>query len=145
VLGTGSGSFSHSTLRTISGGGGGHLFSFEFHQTRALKAQAEFATHGFGKDVVTLEHRNVCKDGFGDQVQNADAVFLDLPAPWDAIPFAKEVLRVGISKKLFDSALIIHFTERPYHSNLLFQSLYRTSLENSHCVERCWVYGYINV
>ncbi|KAK7462462.1 tRNA (adenine-N(1)-)-methyltransferase catalytic subunit trm61 [Stygiomarasmius scandens] len=89
--GTGSASFSHSTLRTI--GPHGHLFSYEFHQSRATKAKAEFANHGFDGRV-TLEHRNVCKDGFGDVVSNrADAVFLDLPAPWDAVEHAKIALR----------------------------------------------------
>jgi tRNA (adenine57-N1/adenine58-N1)-methyltransferase len=41
---------------------------------------------------VTLTHRNVCKDGFAI-VDQADAVFLDLPAPWDAVEHAKRALR----------------------------------------------------
>lgn len=59
---------------------------------------------------VELQHRNVCKDGFGD-VENVEAsehiqarctatlanetVFLDLPAPWEAIPFAVKNLNVS--------------------------------------------------
>ncbi|EIW59167.1 tRNA methyltransferase complex GCD14 subunit [Trametes versicolor FP-101664 SS1] len=87
--GTGSGSFSHSVARTI--GPRGHLWSYEFHETRAAKAREEFTRHGMD-DIVTLTHRNVCKDGFTVE-DTVDAVFLDLPAPWDAIEHAKKALR----------------------------------------------------
>ncbi|KAG6336888.1 hypothetical protein ID866_2214, partial [Astraeus odoratus] len=87
--GTGSGSFSHSVARTV--GRGGHLYSYEFHEARADKAREEFIRHGM-QDIVTLTHRNVCKDGF--TVENlVDAVFLDLPAPWEAVGHAKKALR----------------------------------------------------
>ncbi|KZP18947.1 tRNA methyltransferase complex GCD14 subunit [Athelia psychrophila] len=87
--GTGSGSFSHSVARSI--GKGGHLWSYEFHEARAGKAREEFTRHGL-TDTITLTHRNVCKDGF-TVVDTADSVFLDLPAPWEAIEHAKEALR----------------------------------------------------
>ncbi|KAI0662019.1 tRNA methyltransferase complex GCD14 subunit [Cubamyces menziesii] len=87
--GTGSGSFSHSVARTV--GPRGHLWSYEFHETRANKAREEFTRHGMD-DVVTLTHRNVCKEGF-TVVDTVDAVFLDLPAPWDAVEHAKKALR----------------------------------------------------
>lgn len=87
--GTGSGSFSHSIARTV--GPSGQLYSYEFHEARAEKAREEFVRHGM-EDIVTLTHRNVCKDGF--TVENlVDSVFLDLPAPWDAISHAKRALR----------------------------------------------------
>ncbi|KAJ4482414.1 tRNA methyltransferase complex subunit Cpd1 [Lentinula aciculospora] len=87
--GTGSGSFSHSVMRTV--GPSGHLWSYEFHETRANKARFEFLRHGLS-DRVTLAHQNVCKDGF-TVTDTADALFLDLPAPWDAIEHAKKALR----------------------------------------------------
>ncbi|PIL22402.1 hypothetical protein GSI_15090 [Ganoderma sinense ZZ0214-1] len=87
--GTGSGSFSHSVARTI--GPTGHLWSYEFHETRASKAREEFTRHGMD-DIVTLTHRNVCKDGFTVE-DTVDAVFLDLPAPWEAVEHAKKALR----------------------------------------------------
>ena len=56
-------------------------------------------------DTIELEHRNVCKDGFG-AASEVDAVFLDLPAPWEAIESAKGVLAVGdLRKKCTGSAL----------------------------------------
>lgn len=88
--GTGSGSFTHSFARTI--GTAGQLYTFEFHEKRCETARAEFESHGLlkpaGKEVVRLTHRDVCKNGFslpGLQYR-ADAVFLDLPAPWEAVP-----------------------------------------------------------
>lgn len=69
----------------------GRLWSFEFHEPRADKARAEFAAHGMDK-VIVLNHRNVCKDGFG-LTNAADSVFLDLPAPWEAIRHATQALR----------------------------------------------------
>ncbi|KZT73957.1 tRNA methyltransferase complex GCD14 subunit [Daedalea quercina L-15889] len=87
--GTGSGSFTHSVARTI--GTSGHLWSYEFHEARASKAREEFSRHGMD-DIVTLTHRNVCKDGF-TVVDTVDAVFLDLPMPWEAVEHAKNALR----------------------------------------------------
>ncbi|KAJ1979712.1 tRNA (adenine-N(1)-)-methyltransferase catalytic subunit trm61 [Dimargaris verticillata] len=92
--GTGSGSFSHSIARSIAPNG--HLYSFEYHEKRYEIAKAEFEQHGIA-DLITLQHRDVLKDGFA--LSNAvQAVFLDLPAPWDAIASAKEAfdrLEVG--------------------------------------------------
>ncbi|KAI9443536.1 tRNA methyltransferase complex subunit Cpd1 [Lactarius indigo] len=87
--GTGSGSFTHSIARTV--GSAGHVYTYEFHEARAKKAADEFARHGMS-DIVTLTHRNVCKNGF-TVADTADAVFLDLPAPWEAIEYAKSALR----------------------------------------------------
>jgi tRNA (adenine57-N1/adenine58-N1)-methyltransferase len=102
--GTGSGSFTHAFLRSL--GEHGHLYTFEFHSERCDKARIEFEAHGLfkstsGRDVMTLTHRDVCKSGFRvvakeDDAQSttnednsptykADAVFLDLPAPWEAV------------------------------------------------------------
>lgn len=69
----------------------GRLWSFEFHQQRAEKARTEFGAHGMDK-VIVLNHRNVCKDGFGLH-DAADAIFLDLPAPWEAVGNATQALR----------------------------------------------------
>ncbi|KAJ1953702.1 tRNA (adenine-N(1)-)-methyltransferase catalytic subunit trm61 [Linderina pennispora] len=87
--GTGSGSFSHSIARTIAPTG--HLYTFEYHELRATTAKQEFEEHGLS-DMITMEHRDVIANGFG-KTDLADAVFLDLPAPWDAVKAAKEALR----------------------------------------------------
>ncbi|XP_021378014.1 tRNA (adenine(58)-N(1))-methyltransferase catalytic subunit TRMT61A-like [Mizuhopecten yessoensis] len=88
--GTGSGSLSHSIIRTIAPTG--HLHTFEFHQQRAEKAREEFWEHGL-KEYVTVAHRDVCQDGF-DLENIADAVFLDLPRPWEAMSSAKTAMKV---------------------------------------------------
>lgn len=71
----------------------GKLFTFEYHATRFEKARyvspqsvtrspaetghtandrEEFEEHGLD-DVVQLRHRNVCKEGFGDEPSEVDA------------------------------------------------------------------------
>ena len=87
--GTGSGSLSHSFIRTIAPTG--HLHTFDFHEKRVEAAHAEFQSHGVA-DFVTAKHADACKDGFGLE-DVADAVFLDLPHPWEAIPHAKRALK----------------------------------------------------
>lgn len=52
----------HSLSRTV--GPSGYVGSYEYHATRCEKAKLEFEEHGLGN--VRLEHRNVCKDGFGE-------------------------------------------------------------------------------
>ncbi|PKI83312.1 guanidinoacetate N-methyltransferase [Malassezia vespertilionis] len=124
--GTGSGSFTHALARAVGRGApacdgigqttsawkaeapissplprgpcDGRVWSFEFHAERAEKAQSEFAAHGIDRTVL-LEHRNVCKDGFGVD-HAADAIFLDLPAPWDAVPFALDALRSDVATRI---------------------------------------------
>lgn len=103
--GTGSGSFSHAFARSVS-----HLFSYEFHEVRYQQALKEFEHHGLiNRDkTVTLTQRDVCANGFAirpdditshkfgeieEQLSiNANAIFLDLPAPWDAIPHLEGVI-----------------------------------------------------
>jgi len=87
--GTGSGSLSHSMARTIAPSG--HLHTFDFHQERAEKARQEFSEHGIG-DIITVKHRDVCAHGF-DIDGIADAVFLDLPHPWEVVKHAKKALK----------------------------------------------------
>lgn len=97
--GTGSGAMSVGLSRAIAPTG--HLYTFEFNESRANIAREEFGVLGLS-NLVTVTHRDVCgKDGqqggFADIVgyDAADAVFLDLPEPWLAIKYAKEVLKPG--------------------------------------------------
>jgi tRNA (adenine57-N1/adenine58-N1)-methyltransferase len=92
LSGTGSASLSHAILRTIAPTG--HLHTFDFHELRVNKARDEFISHGF-TELVTVSQRDVCSDGFGTDSAAADAVFLDLPSPWLAIPFASKALKPG--------------------------------------------------
>ncbi|XP_029453883.1 tRNA (adenine(58)-N(1))-methyltransferase catalytic subunit TRMT61A isoform X2 [Rhinatrema bivittatum] len=87
---TGSGSLSHAIIRTIAPTG--HLYTIEFHQQRAEKAMEEFREHRVDH-LVTVKSQDVCKNGFG-VVSVADAVFLDIPSPWEAVGHAKSALKV---------------------------------------------------
>ncbi|UJR23429.1 hypothetical protein I4U23_026434 [Adineta vaga] len=87
--GTGSGSLSHSIIRSIRPTG--HLHTFEFHELRSKLARNEFEEHGLSK-FVTAQHRDVLANGF-EHENIADAVFLDLPAPWDAVEHVMKVLK----------------------------------------------------
>jgi tRNA (adenine57-N1/adenine58-N1)-methyltransferase len=67
------------------------VYSYEFHAPRAKQLEAEIEEHGLGP-VVTITNRDVYEDGFsleneagGEVVPSADAIFLDLPAPWLAL------------------------------------------------------------
>ena len=51
-------------------------------------------------DLVTVKQRDVCQNGF-DLENVADAVFLDLPHPWDAIPHAKRGLNFIFFSAIF--------------------------------------------
>lgn len=87
--GTGSGSLSHAVLRTIAPTG--HLHTVEFHQQRAETAAQEFKEHRVDH-LVTVRNQDVCKDGFG-VAGVADAVFLDIPSPWEAVKHAKAAMK----------------------------------------------------
>ncbi|XP_078090149.1 tRNA (adenine(58)-N(1))-methyltransferase catalytic subunit TRMT61A isoform X2 [Mustelus asterias] len=88
--GTGSGSLSHAIIRTIAPTG--RLYTVEFHKQRAEKAEEEFCDHKIDH-LVTVKNQDVCKEGFGvDNV--ADAVFLDIPSPWEAVKYAKSALKM---------------------------------------------------
>ncbi|XP_045588793.2 tRNA (adenine(58)-N(1))-methyltransferase catalytic subunit TRMT61A [Procambarus clarkii] len=87
--GTGSGSLSHALLRAI--GPTGKLYTCDFHKERAQVALDEFTRHGFGERV-DVSHRDVYVEGLGVE-GIADAVFLDLPKPWEALSHAVSALK----------------------------------------------------
>uniref|UniRef100_A0A1A9WF52 tRNA (adenine(58)-N(1))-methyltransferase catalytic subunit TRMT61A n=1 Tax=Glossina brevipalpis TaxID=37001 RepID=A0A1A9WF52_9MUSC len=89
--GTGSGSLSHFLLHAIKPSG--YLHTFDFHEARAKQAQDEFQSHGLG-DFVSVYNRDVCQSGFGSDLDGKiDAVFLDLPAPQLAVPYAVKAFK----------------------------------------------------
>ncbi|KAF3771291.1 hypothetical protein M406DRAFT_78038 [Cryphonectria parasitica EP155] len=94
--GSGSGSFTHASARAVYDGCTGYhdepqptgkVFSFEFHEQRFEKMKKELQEHGLSS-LVELNHRDVYNEGFlvDGKSPEADAVFLDLPAPWLALP-----------------------------------------------------------
>ena len=116
--GAGSGSFTHAAARAVYNGSStaeqeelepkrleerayGKVYSFEFHEQRAQKLKDELREHGLD-DVIELTHQDVCQDGFiplqtPPSDMNANAIFLDLPAPWLAL---KHLTRSGPSSPL---------------------------------------------
>jgi tRNA (adenine57-N1/adenine58-N1)-methyltransferase len=92
--GAGSGSFTHASARAVFNGypqsaedRRGKVFSFEFNRDRYEKMEEEIAEHGLNA-LVQVTHRDVYSNGFvvDGQSPEAEAVFLDLPAPWEALP-----------------------------------------------------------
>ncbi|TAQ91253.1 hypothetical protein B7494_g429 [Chlorociboria aeruginascens] len=98
--GAGSGSFTHASARAVFNGSSsgsslsrnnkhkrGQVYSYEFHEQRHSKLQQEIEEHGL-EDVVQITHRDVCEEGFliKGESPNAESIFLDLPAPWLALP-----------------------------------------------------------
>ncbi len=97
--GAGSGSFTHASARAVFHGYPsdalppskkrklGKVWSYEFHEQRHEKLQVEIKDHGL-EGIVQITHRDVCENGFlvEGESPNAEAIFLDLPAPWLALP-----------------------------------------------------------
>ncbi|RAL62924.1 hypothetical protein DID88_004765 [Monilinia fructigena] len=95
--GAGSGSFTHASIRAVFSGYPdehatkkrklGKVWSFEFHQPRHAKLVEELEEHGLDK-IVEITHRDVCEGGFlvDGKSPKAESIFLDLPAPWLALP-----------------------------------------------------------
>ncbi|KAI9682452.1 MAG: tRNA (adenine-N(1)-)-methyltransferase catalytic subunit trm61 [Trizodia sp. TS-e1964] len=101
--GAGSGSFTHAAARAVYNGRQsdvgqkvagtrfGKVWSYEFHQQRQEKLLAELREHDLDS-IVEITHRDVYGEGFlvkretiEETAPQADAVFLDLPAPWLAL------------------------------------------------------------
>ena len=74
------------------------MHTFDFHAQRAALIKEQFEEHGLGH-LVYASHGDVCKDGFGLE-HVADCVFLDLPAPWDAIRNARGTLKLFQTGKI---------------------------------------------
>ena len=62
-------------------------------KSKTAGTREEFARNRLGS-LVTVIHRDVCADGFGDELRaKADAVMLDLPSPWLAVSHAWNALK----------------------------------------------------
>lgn len=113
--GAGSGSFTHASARAVYNGYPdsepaqkkrklGKVWSFEFHEQRYEKLQKEIKDHGLG-GVVQITHRDVCENGFlvDGESPKAESIFLDLPAPWLALPYLARSLSTPSSAGNDDS------------------------------------------
>ena len=79
----------------------GKVYSFEFHEPRFRLLDREIKDHDL-QDIVQLTNRDVYEEGFClydsyiEGAPRADAIFLDLPAPWLAL---KHLTREGSTKQ----------------------------------------------
>ena len=123
--GSGSGSFTHAAARAVFNGYPpasnrsdseigkpnrvmgrqskfGRVFTYEFHSERHGKVAAEMKDHGLDS-LVHATQRDVYNEGFtissdasGERISPvATAVFLDLPAPWQALPHLTRISSKG--------------------------------------------------
>ncbi|KAI0525494.1 tRNA methyltransferase complex GCD14 subunit [Xylaria bambusicola] len=92
--GSGSGSFTHAATRAVYNGypksfgdKRGKVWSFEFNHDRFLKMREDVQDHRLS-GLVQVTHRDVYNDGFlvDNQSPEAECIFLDVPAPWQALP-----------------------------------------------------------
>lgn len=112
--GTGSGAMSHCIMRAIAPHG--KLHTYEFNQSRAQTAKEEFKRNGVDH-LVQVHWRDVCGKGIEGEKKNkggkeedeltfgsggfevgpaaADAIFLDLPEPWLAVPHAAHTMKAN--------------------------------------------------
>ncbi|XP_011502604.1 PREDICTED: tRNA (adenine(58)-N(1))-methyltransferase catalytic subunit TRMT61A [Ceratosolen solmsi marchali] len=128
--GTGSASLSHALIRTVRPNG--HLHTFDFHEQRVVLAQEEFKNHGID-EFVTVKHRDVCTEGFGDELDDmVDAVFLDLPHPWLTIDFAIKSLKRKGGKLCSFSPCI----EQVQRTCAKLSSMGFISIETYECLQR---------
>lgn len=92
--GTGSGALSHCIMRSIAPKG--MLHTYEFNQQRAETAKLEFADNGVSH-ISEVHHKDVCgkhgPGGFDRPQGSVDAIVLDLPEPWSAVPYAAHCIK----------------------------------------------------
>uniref|UniRef100_A0A0E0GZ26 tRNA (adenine(58)-N(1))-methyltransferase n=1 Tax=Oryza nivara TaxID=4536 RepID=A0A0E0GZ26_ORYNI len=89
--GTGSGSLTTSLARAVAPHG--RVCTFDFHDQRAASAREDFERNGL-TSIITVAVRDIQGQGFPEEHTGAaDAVFLDLPQPWLAIPSAGTMLK----------------------------------------------------
>jgi tRNA (adenine57-N1/adenine58-N1)-methyltransferase len=89
--GTGTGSLSTSFVTALQPSG--RLYTFEYHDARAAGAAEDFDRNALAP-WVTVTHRDTIANGFPSELDGKiDAVFLDLPAPWDVVASAKRALK----------------------------------------------------
>lgn len=127
--GAGSGSFTHASVRAVFNGYPseepatkkqrlGKVCSFEFHQPRAERIKEEITQHGLD-GLVEVTHRDVYENGFllGDsqasQSPKANAIFLDLPAPWLALKHLVRKPASGAESPLDPSSTVYLCTFSP--------------------------------
>ncbi|KAH0542293.1 hypothetical protein FGG08_003320 [Glutinoglossum americanum] len=133
--GAGSGSFSHASARAVFNGypepacefgeippakkkKAGKVWSYEFHEQRVGRLKEEIRKHSL-EDVVEIVNSDVCEHGFLLEGKSpgqtrvspqADAIFLDLPAPWLAL---RHLTRNAMPAALLNAAIASSKSQTP--------------------------------
>jgi tRNA (adenine57-N1/adenine58-N1)-methyltransferase len=96
----------------------------------------DFTAHGLN-EIVTAQHRDVCAQGFNVPNGIANCAFLDLPAPWEAIPHLplvfsrKRVSRVCCFSPCVEQVLSTHSALRKFgFTNIKTYDLYYRNYES---------------
>ncbi len=89
-VGSGSGALTVVLARAV--GEEGRVFSYEKRPEFLALARENLRRYGLDDRVVFVE-RDVYKEGFGEQ--DFDAIFVDVPEPWQVVPHAAESLKPG--------------------------------------------------
>jgi tRNA (adenine57-N1/adenine58-N1)-methyltransferase catalytic subunit len=98
----------------------------------------DFTSHGMN-DVVVAQHQDVCAVGFSGVDKEANAAFLDLPSPWEAIPHLpsmfnrKRVGRVCCFSPCIEQVLSTHTALRKHNfQNIVTYDLQYRNIEARH-------------
>ncbi|MHA1148198.1 MAG: tRNA (adenine-N1)-methyltransferase [Promethearchaeota archaeon] len=70
----------------------GHIYSYDIREKALKHAKRNVARAQLG-DVITIQQGNILKDKF--PYKNVDAVVLDMPCPWLAIPQVKDSIKLS--------------------------------------------------
>ena len=106
MIEAGTGSAAATTVFARALGPHGKVLSFEFHKERAAAAMQDMRLLGLNEVVTVFPEVNVLTSGF-HQVEDAsvDAVFLDLPAPYEMLEESARVLRANGSLCAFSPCI----------------------------------------
>lgn len=117
VIEAGTGSGGLTLALSWFSGPTGHVYTFEAREEFFTLAQRNLKWAGLGYNV-TMHHKDI-SEGFGD-ITGADALFLDVPSPWEYVRFIPEAVCPGAAIAFLlptttqVSTLLLHLENGPF-------------------------------